>query len=273
MEATGHSPWLTVFGRLRQDEVRLGLTACGLFLVGTCLYCLSYQAFVFETTPNLARTVTIALREWGIWLLFTPWAFRMFGALETRAAWRQQVIAGLSLAFCAALVPTLIDQVTQTRGVVSSLAIFGPRYLVTVLVIHLLWRVFLKSGRTDSVEQVQPVESTPARPSTLLVSKGAAQCLIHIDDIQHVSAAGNYIEIWTHDQHYLLRSTMAKMQDLLCGERYVRIHRSHLVRADVIERIHTQRSGNGRVHLKSGRTLPLSKSCRQQLLRHKLDMD
>jgi two-component system LytT family response regulator len=64
---------------------------------------------------------------------------------------------------------------------------------------------------------------------------------------------------------------MGKLEELLPPRDYVRIHRSHVVRVDQIERIRTRRSSNGSVHLKSGHTLPLSKTCRTELLKHKLE--
>jgi len=103
------------------------------------------------------------------------------------------------------------------------------------------------------------------------VSKGADQCLIRLSDIQHASAAGNYIELWARNQRYLIRSTMGKLEALLASSDYVRIHRSHLVRVDQIERIRTHRSSNGTVHLRSGHTLPLSKGCRSELIRSKVE--
>lgn len=253
-------------------EIKVGVIAVLAFIVSTCLYCLTYQAWVAAVTPNLTRTITIAFKEWGVWLLMTPVAFRVFRALDARVRWHQQVLAGVAIAFIAALVPTALDQLAGARPVSSSLAIFWPRFIVIVLVSHLLWRVLLRSV---SQALCETIDATPAvqssRPETLLVSKGADQCLIRLSDIQHASAAGNYIELWARNQRYLIRSTMGKLEELLAPNDCVRIHRSHLVRVDQIERIRTHRSSNGTVHLRSGHTLPLSKGCRAELLRSRLE--
>jgi|ADGO01.1.fsa_nt_gi hypothetical protein len=255
---------------LTAQEIRIGVTAVLIFIMGTCLYCLSYQAWVAAVTPNLIRTVGIAFKEWGAWIVLTPIAFSLFRMLDTRAAWYRQVLTGIAVAFIAALVPTIVDHLTGIRPAFSSLAIFWPRFMAMTLVIYLLWRVLLR--RTPPVEPSPAAAPTLAsRPETLLVSKGADQCLIRLGDIQHASAAGNYIELWARNQRYLIRSTMAKLEALLASGDYVRIHRSHLVRVDEIERIRTHRSGNGTVELRSGHTLPLSKGYRAELLRRKLD--
>ncbi len=57
--------------------------------------------------------------------------------------------------------------------------------------------------------------AVPEPPATLLVSKGADQCLIQIGRIECVSAAGNYVEIVERGQRYLMRATLKQVEDLL----------------------------------------------------------
>jgi len=266
----------------RPLQVKVGLLVSVTFLLATCLYCVSYQAMVISVVPDVSRTVIVAMREWGVWLIFTPWAFRLFDVLDAKALWRGQLLAGILLTSSAALVPVALDQWTGNRGIVASLAIFLPRYAATVLVIHLLWRVLLRPAdkRLASRHEDAPAESSasppaclPATesPATLLVCKGADQCLIRTDEIQFLSAADNYVEIQARDQKYLLRATLAQMENLLPAGHYVRIHRSHIVRIDQIDRIRTERSSKGQVQLRGGRTLPISKNYRQRLLERRPD--
>ncbi len=244
-------------------ELRLGLGAWAGFIVATSAYCLVHQAFVSVITPDLGRTLTIALREWGAWALLAPVTLRIFrGPLE----WRRFAYAGLSLALLAAALPILIDQITGDRALGASLALYWPRNVAMTLALLIIARVSVKP-----TEVIAPLaaDSTPApvagKPATLLVTKGADQSLIRIDDIQYLSAAGNYVDIRARGQDYLLRSTMGEAQALLPAEDFVRIHRSHIVRVCEIERIRVERSGSGIVQLRSGGELPISKACRAQL--------
>ena len=266
----------------RPKELKLGLLLPAAFLLSTCLYCVSYQAFVIADVPDVARTVRLAMREWGVWLLFTPWAFRLFDLLDDKASFAHRALAVVLLVFCAASVPAAIDQWTGARGVEASLAIFLPRYAATVIVIHLLWRVLLRPAPEQTTVPAEselpradiallppsPAPGTPARglaPGTMLVSKGANQCLIRVDDIEFLSAADNYVEIHARDQQYLVRSTMGQIENALPEGRYVRIHRSHIVRIDLIDKIRIERSSTGSVHLRGGRVLPISKNYRRRL--------
>ena len=99
-----------------------------------------------------------------------------------------------------------------------------------------------------------------------MVSKGADQCVIRVDDIQYLSAAGNYIDIVAKDQQYLMRTTMSQLEKMLPMDNFIRVHRSHIVRIASIDRLKVLRSGNGLVHLRGGAKVPMSKSYRARLL-------
>jgi hypothetical protein len=242
------------------SELRLGLAAWTLFILGTCAYCLTYQAFVAAISPDVSRTMVVALREWGAWALIAPLALRLFRAAQA-PRWQNALLYCLSMALAAASLPIVVDWFTGARDFGASLALFWPRNLAMAIGFLILGRVF--QHRSDA-----PAAQTPC---TLRVSKGADQCLIRVDEIQQVSAAGNYVDIRARDQNYLLRATMAEVQALLAPEEFVRIHRSHLVRVRDIERIRIERSGSGTVRLRDGAELPISRNYRAKLPAHKLD--
>jgi len=58
---------------------------------------------------------------------------------------------------------------------------------------------------------------------------------------------------------------MKQAEELLPPRQFVRIHRSHIVNMNGIDRIRTQRSGNGTVHLRCGKALAMSKKYRAEL--------
>jgi DNA-binding LytR/AlgR family response regulator len=106
-----------------------------------------------------------------------------------------------------------------------------------------------------------------------LVSRGADECLIQLESIESLSAAGNYVEIVANGQCYLLRSPLKQVEGMLPPEKFLRIHRSHIVKREEISRIKTQPSGNGTVQLRSGRALPMSKNHKIELQRFRLACD
>lgn len=247
----------------RIPELKLGLGAWGAFILATCAYCLVHQAFVSAVTPDPAHTLTLALREWGAWALLAPIGMRLF---RTGGSWHDTLLRGALLAACAASVPIVADLVTGDRSFPASVALFWPRNIAMAAGMLLVARVFTPSG-TSSTPAIAPATTpTPgAKPDTLLVSKGADQCLIRIDDIQHLSAAGNYVEICANGQRYLLRATFGEIEASLPPGHFARIHRSHIVRIREIERVRVGRSGSGRVHLRGGTALAISRGYRARL--------
>jgi hypothetical protein len=243
-------------------ELRLGLGAWATFIAATCAYCLTYQAFVAATSPDLGHTLTLALREWGAWALCAPLAMRLFrGARAPR--WQRALMQCVTLGLAAAAVPVIVDQLTVTRDLAASLALFWPRNFAMALGMLGIGRVF--AHRETPAPATAQTPQSPQSPRTLLVSKGADQCLIRVDEIQHVTAAGNYVDIRARDQNYLLRATMADVQTRLPADDFVRIHRSHIVRVGEIERIRLERSGSGTVRLRGGVELAISKGYRSKL--------
>jgi hypothetical protein len=250
-------------------ELRLGLAVWAALILGTCTYCLMYQAFVSAVHPDVARTITLALREWGVWALLAPWVVHTF---RDSAVWHKTFLRCVCVGLLAASLPIAVDQLIGERSLGSSLALFWPRNAALAFGLFLIARVFSPPVVRPASAAVAALASTPIepteKPSALLVSKGADQCLIEVDDIQHLSAAGNYVDICARDQRYLMRATLSDLEATLPSEHFVRVHRSHIVRVSEIERIRIERSGSGVVHLRGGGTLAISKGYRAQLRRH-----
>lgn len=236
-------------------EFRIGIAAWSAFILFTCAYCLLHQTFVSVTTPDPGRTLTVALREWGAWALLAPWTLRVF---RQPLAWHDIVLRGLGLALLAAGVPVLADLNTHERSLDASLALFWPRNIAMAAALFGIARMFRQP-------EVAAPDAFEIR--TLLVTKGADQCLIQIDDIQYLSAAGNYVDICARGQRYLMRAALGDLEKRLPCEAFLRIHRSHIVRVREIERIVIERSGSGTVHVRGGDQLAISKGYRAQLRR------
>ena len=284
---------------LRIAEVRTSFVCWGIYLAGMTCYCLLYQTFVSASAaglsgPDLVGTVVLALREWGVWLLTTPLVFRALRRCDERSDRRllSYVWLGAVVPLASVTFPVSIDYLTGTHSALSSLVIFLPRYVAAFVVVCLVWHVFLRRKPAKEAEAPADVvekaghagpegvagngcqsglasadidDEQPPHPETLLVSKGSDECLIRVDRIEHIRAAGNYVEVYSDNQLYLLRATMKQVEDLLPPALFVRIHRSHIVNVNEIERIRTRPSGNGTAHLRCGKVLSMSKKYKARL--------
>ena len=66
---------------------------------------------------------------------------------------------------------------------------------------------------------------------------------------------------------FLLRDTLASLEDQLDPERFARIHRSAIVQIDRITEIHPATHGDADLVLRTGATLVLSRTWRDRLVR------
>lgn len=258
-----------------RSDFKTSLIGWGGFIALLSCYCMLYEVLIGNKPADmayLAGSFRHVFKNWGVWLLTTPVLFAALRKYSTKWHDRAVELAALVavVVFISAAVPVAIDLLTNARDAATSLMIFLPRYVAVVGVVYLVWHVFLRERRAlvETVD-VAPAPEPATGQDTLLVSKGADQCLILISRIECVSAAGNYVEIVERGQRYLMRATLKQVEDLLPATDFIRIHRCHLVRRDEIERIKTQPSGNGTVQLRGGHALPMSKKHKQALQRYR----
>lgn len=246
---------------LKTMEVRTALMAWGLYLIGMTVYCMVYQAVISASTPDLFGSLVLWLREWGIWVVITPLVFKALTRYDNLGRWPISSLrwAALIVLVCAAW-PVFFDYATDTRSAVSSLTIYLPRCVAALVVVYLVWRAFLRNKAATRDRHY---------PQTILVSKGADECLIQVERVQYLSAAGNYVEIHADGQLFIMRGTMKQVEELLPPTQFVRVHRSHIVNINQIERITTQRSGAGTVILRGGTTLSVSRKYRAELQKYR----
>lgn len=102
-------------------------------------------------------------------------------------------------------------------------------------------------------------------PERLAVRSEGRLRLIAIADIDWIEAAGTYVRLHTGDRSLLLRQPLGRLEHRLRRHRFVRIHRSTLVRTDRIQEVRAASHGDATVVLEDGTELRLSRSHRSRL--------
>ena len=83
--------------------------------------------------------------------------------------------------------------------------------------------------------------------------------MLRFDQIDYLEAARNYVSIFSGDREYVLRDTMANIEQRLAAGPFVRTHRSYIVNVEKVAETRTI-DGVPRVILDDGREIPLSRS-------------
>jgi two-component system LytT family response regulator len=120
-----------------------------------------------------------------------------------------------------------------------------------------------ESDRGDLEERVRRLlagqTGRPAPLAQVAIRERGRVLLLKVEDIEYVSAAGNYVEIFAHGRAHLLREPLTRFAAQLDATQFVRVHRSHLVRIGALVELNPLFSGDYELTLESGARLPMSR--------------
>ena len=125
--------------------------------------------------------------------------------------------------------------------------------------LFLLWSV-LYLQLTGQPTHRQAVTEPQVQHRTFKVEKMGEKRLLQDRDICCVIASGDYVELVTHSNSYLLKETLSSIESQLDSERFKRIHRSTIVNADMIESVVRKEGGAFELTLQGGNTVQSSRS-------------
>ena len=109
--------------------------------------------------------------------------------------------------------------------------------------------------------------SPTAQTERIVVRSGGRILFVRIADIDWVEAAGDYVILHAGKKSWLLRETIAAMEQKLQSSGFVRVHRSAIVNTERIVEMHALDNGEYRLLLRIGTELKLSRTHRHQLER------
>jgi two-component system LytT family response regulator len=105
----------------------------------------------------------------------------------------------------------------------------------------------------------------PPQPKQILVRTGDRAFFLDVADIQRVSAAGNYVEVYADGKTHLIRESLADFASQLDASEFLRVHRSHVVRVGFIAELRPLFHGDYELVLHDGQRVALSRRYKQLL--------
>jgi len=131
-------------------------------------------------------------------------------------------------------------------------------------------------GTAPAPTQADPGPASTAAPATLpgtgyldriAVEMRGKVRVVPVDQIDYIAASGPYAELYVGDRRYVIRAAMQTLEERLDPRRFMRVHRSAIVRLDLVETLHRGAGGDYEVQLKGGTRLRVSRSRREALER------
>jgi two-component system LytT family response regulator len=123
--------------------------------------------------------------------------------------------------------------------------------------------VALLQGLRPAEEPARPADGAPAQRAYVdriaVEMKGQVR-VVPVKQIDYIVASGPYAELHVGDKRYVIRERMQTLEERLDPARFFRIHRSAIVRLDLVETLLRNPGGDYAVLLKGGVKLKVSRS-------------
>ncbi len=139
-------------------------------------------------------------------------------------------------------------------------------FLIALICLSRLWLVRWQGEAKllvapDEGAPVEPIE----RPERFLVRKLGKEFLLNASEIEWLQASGNYVNLHVRGRDYPMRATMAGITTQLDSVRFLRVHRGYIINLDYLDQIEPLESGDARLQMRDGSTIPCSRSYRSIL--------
>jgi two-component system, LytTR family, response regulator len=105
------------------------------------------------------------------------------------------------------------------------------------------------------VAMLDAIASPPRRLTRFAVRSGERTIFVPVDDVDRIEAFQNYVQLHIGETTHLLHVPMNTIEGVLDPERFLRIHRSHIVNVQRISQLWSLAHGQYVIELRSGQRL------------------
>jgi two-component system, LytTR family, response regulator len=98
-----------------------------------------------------------------------------------------------------------------------------------------------------------------SRDETIVVTTSRGATVLHVNEIDWIEAAGNYVQLWIGQRSYFHRESLQLLEQRVGKDGFIRAHRRALVRLDGVRELTRTRAGALFAVLNSGARIPISR--------------
>ena len=116
------------------------------------------------------------------------------------------------------------------------------------------------SGIPEVKKLVEAIHEKTQSIDRIVVKSGSKIHIIPIDSIEHLEAQDDYVMIYCAEGRFMKKETLSYLERNLPDDRFIRIHRSHIVNINQIQRMEQYGKESYLLILKNGNQVNVSKS-------------
>ncbi|HET7563660.1 MAG TPA: LytTR family DNA-binding domain-containing protein [Gemmatimonadaceae bacterium] len=130
-------------------------------------------------------------------------------------------------------------------------------------------RVTHGAGTNSTQASAAGSSAAPASPylERIAVEMKGKVRVVPVSQIEYIVASGPYAEVYAGEHKYVIRESMQALEERLDPARFMRIHRSAIVRLDLVDTLLKGAGGDYEVQLRNGVRLRVSRSRREAVER------
>jgi len=117
--------------------------------------------------------------------------------------------------------------------------------------------------RPNASDLARPAPLIPAR--RLVVPTATGDLVLDVDEIDWIQAEDYYAAVHARGRRHLIRESLASLEQRLDADRFVRVHRSAIVRLDRVREMRSAAPGESVLVLRDGTRVPVSRRRREQV--------
>jgi two-component system LytT family response regulator len=165
--------------------------------------------------------------------------------------------------------PWIVFTTAYDQYALRAFEVHAMDYLLKPFAPERLWSTLQRIRQHDNSGQPDEVSGRgPERYTTRIVFKSKGRIVfLPVSEIRWIAAEENYVRISTGDETHLLRETMARIEERLDPQLFLRIHRSSIVNLQHVKEVRMETDGDTAVILVTGQKVPMSRGYRSRIQR------
>jgi two-component system LytT family response regulator len=122
------------------------------------------------------------------------------------------------------------------------------------------------AGTGESTGTMSAAPASPYLERLAVEIRGTVKPVL-VQDIDYITSDGPYAELHVAGRRHVIRETMQTLEERLDPSKFMRVHRSVIVRLELIESLERGAGGDGELRLRGGARLRVSRTRREALER------
>jgi len=124
---------------------------------------------------------------------------------------------------------------------------------------------FAEGGRVYDAEVAREALSAPQTLTRLLVRHAGKVIPLAVAEVERLEADGDYVTIHSKGRSYLVCLSLSEFESRIDPQRFLRVHRSHIVNMDFVESLSPDENSQYRVQMRDGTVITASRTASKRL--------